>query len=288
VRAPISTEEERTAFLEALERSLRPLMPVVFKYGVSFQDLSEAMSSVYLSAVSERLEEQGRSLTESRLGQMTGISKGEVQKLQATRGSREQQRATAAKRTEQLSQLLSFWHDNSRFSTPYGAPLELSLKPEGTFRTFDQLILESGVTLDRESAIKHLVDARCIEIHGTHFIRCVNRSLISANADVTQIHYIGRSSAALNTTLVHNFMRDKSEDAFFERTLISDFPLSETGKSQLQFQLKLEGADFINELDKWVSGKESDFFDKNGKRFGVTMFLFDGGKVPATPIYDQS
>ena len=131
-------------------------------------------------------------------------------------------------------------------------------------------------------------EPKWIEIHGTHFIRCVNRSLISANADVTQIHYIGRSSAALNTTLVHNLMRDKSEDAFFERTLISDFPLSETGKSQLQFQLKLEGADFINELDKWVSGKESEFSDKNGKRFGVTMFLFDGGKAQATPVYDHS
>lgn len=281
MRPTVSTEVERTAFLEALEESLRPLMRVVFEYGASYQDLADVMRGVFVSELRSRLERQGRSTSESRLGLMTGVTKKEVEALLYAREIRAQQRALASKRSEQLGQLLTIWHDDSRFSTPYGAPLELSLQPEGTFRTFDQLLVESRIDLDRATVIQSLVHAGCVEVHGSRFIRCVSRSLISANADLAQIAYLGRTSAALNSTLVHNLLSEESAVSFFERTLVPGFPMSDMGRFQLQSQLKIEGGDFVTELDRWVSGAAPDITDeKNGKHCGVTMFFFEEPKAP--------
>ena len=270
----LAPEDERTVFLDAIEESLRPLMRAVFRYGVSYQDLIGVVRALYIFALRERYEAQGRPADEHRLSVMTGVTRGEVVKLFASRVERDQQRALAAKQTDQLSQLLARWHDDPEFSTPYGAPLELSLKPEGTFRTLDQLIAASGIELDRASIISYLSSAGCIEIHGTRFVRCVNRNLISKKADVVRISNLGRTVVAENSTLVGDFFRGESEPPFFERTTLSDFPLSGQGRDRLLAHLGEDGADFINELDRWVSDKRELLSDPNGHRYGVSMFFF--------------
>ncbi len=249
-------------------------MRAVFRYGVSYQDLIGVVRALYIFSLRERYEDQGRPADETRLSLMTGVTRGEVIKLFASRVERDQQRALAAKQTDQLSQLLARWHDDPEFSTPYGAPLELSLKPEGTFRTLDQLIAASGIELDRVSIISYLSSAGCIEIHGTRFVRCVNRNLISRKADVVRISHLGRSAAAQNSTLVRNLFRGEAETPFFERTTLSDFPLSSQARDRLLTHLAEDGADFINELDRWVSDKKELLSDPNGRRYGVSMFFF--------------
>ena len=48
VRPAFDSEEERAVFLDALEESLRPLMRVVFRYGVTYQELLEVMRALYI------------------------------------------------------------------------------------------------------------------------------------------------------------------------------------------------------------------------------------------------
>ncbi|MDE2220857.1 MAG: hypothetical protein KGJ52_10820, partial [Gammaproteobacteria bacterium] len=129
----LAVDDERTVFLEAMEESLRPLMRAAFAYGVSYQDLLEVVRALYIYAVRERQVTEGRPVNEAQLGIMAGVNKAQVVKLVADREEKEAQRAIAAKRFDQLTQLLGKWHDDPRFSTPYGAPLDLSLRPEGSF-----------------------------------------------------------------------------------------------------------------------------------------------------------
>jgi hypothetical protein len=273
----LAVDDERTVFLDAIEESLRPLMRAVFAYGVSYQDLVEVVRSLYIFALRDRYEQQGRPTNETRLGLMSGITRGEVVKLFSFRQERAEQRALAAKRIDQLSQLLGKWHDEPQFSTPYGAPLDLSLQPEGTFRTFDQLIEVAGIDMDRDTILSYLASARCIEIHGTRFVRCVSRTLISASADTARIARVGHTAAALNSTLMRNLFtgNTEGEKPFFERTTISDFRLSEKGRDHLLAHLRDDGADFVNELDRWILAKEEILADPNGRRYGVSMFFFE-------------
>ena len=271
----LAVDDERTVFLEAIEESLRPVMRAALAYGVSYQDLLEVVRALYVFTLRERHEAQGRPVSEARLGLTAGVTRGEVVRLVERRQERDEQRALAAKHFDQLSQFLGRWHDDPQFSTPYGAPLDLSLKPEGAFRTLDQLILASGIGLDREALISSLVLAGCIEVRAKRFVRCVSRTLNPNRADVARILHVGRMMAAHNSTLVRNLFSDQSEAAFFESTTLSDFPLSIQGRDKFLTHLREDGTEFSNELDRWVLGKQDSLIDEAGRHYGVSLFFFE-------------
>ena len=289
----LAVDDERTALLEAVEESLRPLMRAAFAYGVSYQDLVEVVRALYIFALRERNESRGRPNNPERLGLMAGVTRAEVVKLISDREELEHQRALAAKRFDQLTQLLGKWHDDPRFSTPYGAPLDLSLQPEGAFRQFDDLIEASGTELDRDTAISALRATGCIEVHGSKFVRCTTRSFLPAGKDLSRITRIGRVGGALHSSLVYNLLRDPDQPVFFERTMVADFPLTDVGRNLMLAHLRVDGEDFIDSLDKWVSTKAVDYQDDTGHRYGVTAFFFEdvaksggltsGSQAPANP-----
>lgn len=284
----IFIDDERTVFLDAIEESLRPLMRAVFRYGVSYQDLVEVIRALYTFEIQDRYQAQGRPTTEARLATMSGVTRGEVQKLLTSRKERDEQRATAAKRMEQLAQLLGKWHDDPKFSTPYGAPLDLSLQPEGKFRTFDQLLEAAGTELDRDAAMESLRVTGCIEVHGGKFIRCVSRSFLPGGKDLSKIARLGRVAGALNSNFVHNLLQDADQPSYFERTMVSDFPLSEVGRNAMLSQLNIDGGDFIEGIDKWVSTKAADHVDESGHRYGVTAFFFEDQKPRRAGVYESA
>jgi uncharacterized protein DUF6502 len=282
-------DDERTALLEAIEESLRPLMRAAFAYGVSYQDLVEVVRALYIFALRERNESQGRPADPTRLGMMAGVTRREVVKLITDREEREQQRALAAKRVDQLTQLLGKWHDDSRFSTPYGAPLDLSLKPEGSFRLFDDLIKASGTELDRDTAIDALRATGCVEVHAGKFVRCTSRSFLPAGKDLSRITRIGRVGGALHSTFAYNLLRDPGKPVYFERTMVADFPLSEVGRDLMLSHFSVDTEDLIEGMDKWVSTKAIDYMDEAGRRYGVTAFFFEDKAPPGgTDMHGRS
>jgi hypothetical protein len=270
----LENEDERTVFLDAIEESLRPLMRVVFEYGVSYQDLVEVVRALYVYGLRDKLEAQGKPPTAARLGLMAGITKAEIRDLFTRREIKAQLRALATQRLDQLSLLLGKWHDDPQFSTPYGAPLDLSLVPDNTFRTFDELIEASETTLDRKSAIEALLENRCAEIQSGQFIRCTTRSFFPIGKDMSRVARLARLGSAMHSTYVHNLFRGTDEPSFFERTMVTDFPLSKSARNSVLGQVRQDGEDFIDGFDRWIASKEADYRDDAGERFGVTTFFF--------------
>lgn len=274
VRPAFDNEEERAVFLDALEESLRPLMRVVFKYGVTYQELLEVMRALYIYSLRDRAEEQEQVPTAARLALMAGITRGEVKDLFQRREAKAQQRAQANRRFDQLTMLLGKWHDDPEFSTPYGAPLDLSLEGRDSFKSFNELLAASGTDMSREEAINALLTNNCAEIHSQAFIRCVSRSYFPKGKDLSRVSRLARLGKAVNSTYVHNLFRGADEPSYFEALLISDFPLSVHGRNSVLRQVRDDGQEFINGFDRWISSKQSDFEGKDGERYGVAAFFF--------------
>jgi len=150
----IATEperQERGAFLDAIEGVLKPLMPVVLSYGVGPSDIGQVLKTLYIETLSTRLKDQGRQPTVARLALMAGLNRSEVERLLEAQSERRRLRNQSTAKLDQLSQLLALWHDDSRFSTPYGAPLDLSLEPERNFKTFAELACPKVCTMCQSS-----------------------------------------------------------------------------------------------------------------------------------------
>lgn len=269
-------DDERTALLEAIEESLRPLMRAAFAYGVTYQDLVDVVRALYIFAQRERNASQGRPTDATRLGLMAGVTRGEVIKLVRSRQERDQQRQLVLKRIDQIGLLLGRWHDDPGFSTPYGAPLDLSLQPEGSFRLFDDLIRASGTELDRETALEVLLVNRCVEVHAGKFVRCITRAFLPLGKDLSKISRLGLLGNALHSTFTYNLFKDPAEPSYFDRAMVSDFPLSVSGRDAMLAQLRSDGEDFIDGMDRWVSNKAVGYRDDaSGRRYGITAIFFE-------------
>ncbi|MGA2564444.1 MAG: DUF6502 family protein [Steroidobacteraceae bacterium] len=273
---------ERTALLESIEELLRPLMRTVLNFGLNQADLADVVRGLYISAVRDQLVEQGRPVTVARLALMAGVTRGEAENIVGNRKRRRMARVENTTRVDQLVRLLTLWHDDNRFSTPYGAPLDLSLAPERAFKTFDALIAAATIELDREAVLDELVAAGCIEIHEDKFVRCVNRAFIPTGVDVSRISRLGRFVGALNSTFAHNLLRTSEQPSYFERVFVSESLVSQEYRNQLLGYLRDEGQQFLDKLCRWSNEKEESLKDENGRRYGVGLYFYEENKSSAS------
>ncbi len=215
----VSTDKggiESGAFLDAIEALLRPLMPVVLSYGVTAQDIGEIFRTLYLETLTERLKGQGRPATVPRLALMAGLTRGEVESLLSRRAEKRRLRDSSSRKIDALMKVLSTWHDDPRFSTPYGAPLDLSLQPERGFKTFNELIDAAGASGDAGLILDELLAAGCVEVHVEKFVRCVSRVFIPTGVDISRIARMGRYVGAFIANFSHNLMRKPEEPSYYE------------------------------------------------------------------------
>jgi hypothetical protein len=281
-------DAERTALLESIEELLQPLMRSVLKFGLSHADLVEVVRGLYISAVRDQLVEQSRPVTVARLALMAGVTRSEAENIIENKKRRRLARVENTTRVDRLSLLLTVWHDDGRFSTPYGAPLDLSLAPERSFKTFDELLSAAAIGLDRETVLDELVAAECVEIHDDKFVRCINRTFIPSGVDVSGISRLGRFVGALNATITHNLLRTSEEPSYFERIFVSDSQVNLIYRDQLLGFLREEGQVFLDKLCRWSLEKEESLRDSEGKRYGVGVYFYEDTKSAPAPDAPES
>jgi hypothetical protein len=250
-------------------------MRSVLKLGLTHADLVQVVRGLYITAIRDQLVQQDRPVTAARLALMTGVTRGEAEHIIEYRARRRAARVQNTNRVDRLSLLLTIWHDDSRFSTPYGAPVDLSLVPDGKFKTFDDLFSAAPMDIDRDTALDALVASGCVEVHDGKFVRCVNRTFIPAGVDVSGISRLGRFVGALNSTFVHNLLRRADEPSYFERVFVSDAAVSAEYRDQLLGKLREEGQSFLDKLCRWSAEKEESLRDPAGKRYGVGLYFYE-------------
>lgn len=272
--AALFRNEERTALIESLENMLRPLMPVLLRYGVTLQDAHDVLRALYIDELSTRSKQQGRPLTDTRLGMLAGINRGEIQKLLGDREEKERLRQEKARLLDQATSILGTWNSDRRFITPYGAPLDLSLEEEKGFKSFDELLQLTAPTTDRKLLIEVMVATGCIEIHSNRFVRCTNRNLHVGSERLAQIARIGRQCGALASTVVHNLSAEKGETRL-EARIETSVVLSNEFRAEIEEYVRTKSTSFMQECDTWISEREHFFFDEAGKKVGLGLFYFE-------------
>lgn len=273
--------EQRAALVDAVEASLRPLMPLFLNYGVMHHDLTEMLARVFVTAIGEQLKKEGRPTTVARLALSTGINRSRVEKIVADRDAAASRRAFATQNTSALALVLATWHDDPRFSTPYGVPLDLEVAQAEGRRSFVDLVGVASPGLDPDVALDQLIAAGCVEVHELGFLRCTDRAYIPAGIDKSQIVRLGQRAAALARTFTHNLLNEDRRDPLFERQVDTDYPVSDDGRRVIQRYLETEGQSFLVTLDQWLTGRHDQLREDGGKRFGISIFAYEVENEPA-------
>jgi len=211
----------------------------------------------------------------ARLALMAGLNRGEVESLLARRAQRRQLRARGSQKIQQLSVLLAAWHDDSRFNTPYGLPLDLSLRPERSFRTFGELVEATCPGGDSSLILDELLAAGCIELHEDKFVRCISRVFIPTGVDVSRIVRMGEYVGAFNATMAHNLLRKSDEPSYYERVMVTGAPVRREFREAALHYLNTTFQPFLEQMDRWWESTGHEFANPEGARYGLCAFFYE-------------
>jgi hypothetical protein len=279
----VSDQPERgAALIDALEAVLRPLMPLFLNYGVNHHDLSRMMGRIFVYAIAEQLKAQGRPTTVARLAIMTGINRGLVEKCLEERDAASRRRQLNSSAVNTPAVVLATWHDDSRFATPYGAPLDLDLDVKAR-RSFQSLVEAVAPGLDWEAALDQLQAAGCVEVINGQFVRCTSRAFIPSGVKTEHIARIGEIIGGLASTFTHNLLLEDGQVGYLERQVVTDYPVSLEGQRLIREQLSAVAPPFLEQLDRWFSSEQTRLQDKAGRRFGVSMFMYEASDESTIP-----
>jgi hypothetical protein len=278
-----SRDEQGAAVVDVVEAVMRPLMPLFRNFGVSHHDLSQMLARLFVYDTDEILKQEGRPTTPARLALMTGLTRGEVEKFLMERLAAVKRRSSKAAAISTPPAVLTTWNTDSRFSTPYGVALDLSLKASAK-RTFADLVAAAAPDADPESVLDQLLAAGCVEVHEEDFVRCTNRAYIPAGVSVERITRTGAALGSLARTLTHNLLDDSAETVgYVERSVQTDFPVSLGGRRAIREWLVADGTRFLETLDAWMTASRSDLEASSGNGVGVEFFMFDVPNEPMAP-----
>lgn len=266
---------QHDALIDSIEAMLRPVVPLFLNFGVSYAELADMVRGVFVKAVADQLGREGRPASLARLSLMTGVNKSHVERLLSDRLAAVVRRREAEQHRLAIANALSLWHDDSRFSTLYGIPLDLAMSVDSSARKFSELAAIAAPGVDPEILADELVVSGCAAYSDIGTLRCLRRMFIPSGLDPLAISQIGYVTKTLTSTVIHNLTRDSSQPSYFERHVVSDSPVSELGLRKFLDYLEREGQAFLQKTDRWTNAEQQVEVDLAGKRIGLGLYVYE-------------
>ena len=272
-------ENSRNHLLYAFRRVLRPLVRILVRSGVRYDEFLELVRGVYVeSAVRDGLGD-GAVPTRAKISVSTGVPRRDVDRFIDNDGALPPATKSLA---ATLSEILNKWHTDPQFVGPYGIPLELEVNSPKS-RSFIELVNTVNPSANPHDVLDELMRFRAVVWSGDTHVRTVSRACIPVEEmSPAQLELFGNALTRLANTLQFNLDRRNVEKRL-ERSVISDRGLPANVIPVFEKHVRERVSELLVELDNWLSQYSVE--DQQGARFervGVAVFQF------VEPVADET
>ena len=132
-------EEQQNRVLSALQLVLRPIIKILLRYGIGYNEFAETVKTAYVDVSSADFGIRGRPTNISRVAVMTGLTRKEVRRI---RTKIEGGVGSPAVKTTPLTEILHRWHSEPDFLDTEGRPASLPFSGENI--SFTDLVRRFG------------------------------------------------------------------------------------------------------------------------------------------------
>jgi len=277
-------ENSRDQLLYAFRRVLRPLIRILVRSGVRYDEFLELVRVVYVeTAVRDGLGESSRP-TRAKVSISTGVPRREVDRYIDNDGALP---AAPKTLTATLSQILNRWHTDPQFVGPYGIPLELAVKGQKA-RSFTELVAAVDPHAPPHDVLDELIRLRTVVWSGDTHVRTVSRAFIPIEEmSSAQLEFFGNALTRLANTLQFNMDRRNAEKKL-ERSVVSSRSLPKEIVPIFEKHAREKVSELLVELDNWLSPYATGI-QKPGEfeRVGLAVFQFIDPIVDTTPLRNK-
>jgi hypothetical protein len=270
--APGLSSDARKQLLYAVRRVLRPIVRLLIRVGMSFDEFADVARGAYIeSAVRDR--SGGISLTREGIAFVTGMSRPQVDYYIDNQSAPPTVGPTLAR---VATEALHRWHTDPHYLGPYGIPLELEFEvPQG--RSFRSLVAQVDSKTSPGLVLEELLKAGSVVYSGEKHFRAVARWFVAPEfLSPHRIEDFGDTLAHLAQTLEYNVNIADGENKRLERSVFADKGIPRELLSSFEAHARERTAQFLAEIDDWLAHSGSAESSGSNPRVeaGVNVFLY--------------
>lgn len=241
------SHEARAHLLHAFRRILRPLVKILIRAGVRFDEFCETVKGVYVeSSVRDGLGPLGRG-TRARIAFVTGVSRRDVDRYVDDPSLLEDPHPTDAKT---LTEVLHLWHTDPKYQGPYGVPLELDFVRPGA-NTFSELVKRVNPESDPALILDELLRAGVVTGSMERSVKALTRAyVVPEPMSAAMLEHFGSTLSNLSSTLEFNIT--ETGDKRLERSVFADRGLPESMVPKFDQFLRARVGKLIEDVDDWL------------------------------------
>jgi hypothetical protein len=243
------TESYRARLVHTLRKVLRPLVQILFRAGVRFDEFVDLLRGIYAEITIRDALEAGHTISTGRISILSGVARRDVERLIA---SDEWLRVPKPTDTAALAAILHRWHTDSAFLGPYGVPLELPMSGQGS-RNFNDLVTGSPIPIDAAHAFEQLLAARMIARSGDTHVKVLSRTYVMPEPlSSAMLEHFGSAMTNLASTLNFN-MTPEQKAKRLEKTVFPDDGLPEELMPEFEAFVRERAKELISDVDDWLA-----------------------------------
>jgi hypothetical protein len=274
----------RDQLMYAFRRVLRPLIRILVRSGVRYDEFLELVRGVYVeTAVRDGLGD-GVKPSRAKVSISTGVPRRDVDRYIDNDGA-----LPAAPRTltATLSEILNKWHTDPQFVGPYGIPLELDVRTQKN-RSFSELVSTVDSHVSVHDVLDELIRLRTVVWSGDTHVRTVSRAFIPVEEmSPAQLEFFGNALTRLANTLQFNMDRLNAEKRL-ERSVISDRGIPSSVVPIFEKHVRERVTELLVDLDNWLSPYSAENLPGTEfEKVGLSVFQFVDPVADSTPLRDR-
>ncbi len=236
--------------LYALRRVLRPIVRILIRTGIAFDEFAELARGVYVESAIRDGIDSNSAPTRERVALATGLSRQQVDYYVENEGALPFANPTVI---HIVTEVLHRWHTDPHYLGPYGIPLELEFDAPSA-RSFCKLLLAVDPTAAPGLVLEELMRAGSVVYSGEKHLRVVSRAFINPDGmSPSRIESFGSALTRFAQTLEHNFNPANVEHKRLERFVAADKGLPRELLPAFEAHARIRTEHFLAELDRWLA-----------------------------------
>lgn len=269
----MTSSDARKHLLYALRQVLRPIVRILIRAGIRFDELSELARSVYIESAIRGGVDRADTPNRERIALATGVTPQQVDYYIENEGG-----LPAAEPTFRhvVTEVLHKWNTHPRYLGPDGTPAELEFdSPSGC--SFTDLVSMVDPNANSSEILDELMRAGSATHTGEKNIRAVSRLFIDPDGmSPSRIEDFGSTLTRFVQTLEHNFNPANSEAKRLERFVGADKGLPRELLPAFEAYARTRTQRLLSELDSWLAQYSEILSSELGLRAktGVNVFFY--------------
>src|SRR5438094_1440029 len=207
------------ALKEATHTVLRPLVHVLLRNGMPYGAFAELARRAYAEVAEKDFALPHKKQTVSRISTLTGLTRKEVTRIQATEVPSP---AEDHERYHRPARVIGGWVRAKAYHDRKGHPADLPM--DGKTKSFAALVREFSGDIPVRAIADELVRVGAIEILPNGNVRLLTRAYIPRGDQVDKIGILGADVADLIRTIDHNLTSSPDEAHFQRRVSYDNIP----------------------------------------------------------------